>query len=860
VYRSPNSNMDNFINGLESYYNANDNTKTNIFIGDVNCNILNETEAQVSRYLDTMYSYGFVAGINEPTRVTNQTSSCLDHMFFRHFNTSNIKTAILKTEITDHFAILSEILFDNNEPTVTQPTKYENSFTDYKLLKSMITNQSWEGVFQATDTNESTNKFFQILSNLIEKSKKTSKCFSNVCNKITKPWITEELRAAVKRRDKMSKKLKKQPFNTNLKNELKQFRNQLSNKIKQTKAEYYREKINEANRNPKAFWKIITELIGKPTNKNDFPIHNFIPQNCCNPEAATKEVASSFNKYFTEVGQRLADDIGINTLPLEVSDEQYIRSSTFCLRPINEPDVINQINKLGTGTAPGYDNINSNFLKENVKYLAPPLVHIYNLSLESGIFPQAFKLAKVIPLHKSGNKDDINNFRPISLLSVFSKVLEKLVKMQLSSYLSENNIITNLQFGFRSDKSITDALFNVAKTITESVGRNKRVIVAFLDLAKAFDSVDRSKLIQKLSYIGILHKSLDWFSSYLSDREQIVSINRTISETMRIDYGVIQGSTLGPLLFLIYINNISKLHIDGRITLFADDTAIFFEGDDWPTVYDKASRALAKVKNWFDQNTLTLNLKKTKYMTITANEMKHIPNNIITIHSCKKTNNQNCNCEPIERVKTYKYLGVIFDDNMKWNAQIIALKQKLRKFSYIFYQLGSILSKEDLRITYFAYVQSLLIGGIIVWGGANKTIIQSLEVTQKSIIKAAMHKNRLFPTNELYHVFDVLSIRQLYVKYLLCYAHKNYKSIFSLTNHLRNTRNTARYEFTTPRATIRMQSQSAYYIAHILYKKLPDPLINNKLSQYTFKLKAKAWIKSKDRNLIEKLITSNYRE
>jgi hypothetical protein len=299
----------------------------------------------------------------------------------------------------------------------------------------------------------------------------------------------------------------------------------------------------------------------------------------------------------------------------------------------------------------------------------------------------------VIPLHKSGNKGDKNNFRPISLLSVFSKILEKLVKMQLSSYLTENKIITNIQFGFRCDKNITDALFSVAKTISESVGSNKRVIVAFLDLAKAFDSVDRTKLIKKLSYIGIQHNSLDWFNSYLSDRKQIVAINGTISEIIPTDFGVVQGSTLGPILFLIYINNISKLQIDGRITLFADDTAVFFEGNDWPTVFEKANCALAKVKKWFDHNTLTLNLKKTKYMTITANEMKTPIDGEIIIHSCMKTKNLICKCEPIEKVNTYKYLGVTFDNNMKWDSQITALKQKLRKFSYIFYELGSILKK-----------------------------------------------------------------------------------------------------------------------------------------------------------------------
>ena len=214
----------------------------------------------------------------------------------------------------------------------------------------------------------------------------------------------------------------------------------------------------------------------------------------------------------------------------------------------------------------------------------------------------------MFPLYKSGNRTEKLNYRPISILSVFSKILEKIIKEQLAQYLEANNILCQCQYGFRSGKNISNALFNLNKDLNDSLSKNKKNLLIFLDIAKAFDSIDRRKLLQKLKLIGVTDNALNWFQSYLSNRQQFVEILNVKGNNCSIEYGVVQGSTLGPLLFLIYVNNLSKVNISGKLYLFADDTAVHVEGDTWQQVYEKATNDLAILKSWFDHNTLTLNI------------------------------------------------------------------------------------------------------------------------------------------------------------------------------------------------------------------------------------------------------------
>jgi len=267
-----------------------------------------------------------------------------------------------------------------------------------------------------------------------------------------KPWITEGIIRSIRTRDKLSKRVKNQPFNVNLRTFFNRYKNTLNNLIKTTKKTYYRSKLNESQNNPKQFWKIINELAGKGKNNETFPVDKFMANR---PKLAGTdvrlEVANEFNKYFSKVGENLARAIDTSGEPV-VRDEDHGVQTIFNLRTITEDQLLHYVTSLRGASAPGYDCVSAGLLKQHFNVLKQPLLHIVNTSMQTGEFPDVFKIAKVIPIYKSNDVTSTSNYRPISLLSVFTKVLEKIVKDQLYYYLESNLILAGCQYGFRKNK------------------------------------------------------------------------------------------------------------------------------------------------------------------------------------------------------------------------------------------------------------------------------------------------------------------------------------------------------------------------------------------------------------------------
>lgn len=327
-----------------------------------------------------------------------------------------------------------------------------------------------------------------------------------------------------------------------------------------------------------------------------------------------------------------------------------------------------------------------------------------------------------------------------------------------------------------------------------------------------------------------------------------------------MDYGVIQGSNLGPLLFLIYINNISKVNVACKIFLFADDSALFFRSKTWDELFQIATRDMATIKKWFDQNILTLNVSKTKFMPISLRDRGGTLRERLHIHTCGDVDSATCGCQWIDRVESYKYLGAILDCKLSWSAHINYLNKRLRKCIFAFKQLNSILNLREIKMAYFSYVQSIIEGAIIAWGGAYRSTLQPLAVTQKAIIKAALGKCRRYPSEALYNDFTVLDLRQLFVRALLIYMYKHSDSIFDHVNHTYPTRSALTGGIQIPRLTKTYSITNCHYILHILYRNIPDTLkITDNCTIGIYKKRIKTWLEQTGRDNIESLITSQYR-
>lgn len=858
VYRSPSSDLGLFIDDLETYLDGRRRGSEYWLVGDVNCCILPGTMDQLAqRYLDVLYGAGFVSCVNIPTRVTGFSASCIDHVFTDVRNTDLIKSAVIKTEITDHYLTVAQFQSRRKKTMNESFSSNKTTFLDMEAACRLVSGWDWSPVLNTIDANLSSNIFVEQLQSVMDKSTKIKKYSSKVSR--LKPWMTAGLLRSVRTRDEMSRRIKKQPFNTALKTRFRNYRNILTKIIRSAKQLYYRRKIDDSKNNNRQMWRNIAEVMGIKKSKDIFPVEHFFKDSDIVGPDEIKHVSDLLNEYYVGVGANLAGAFPPESETV-VNDREFQVDADFQLEPVTEAGLSRIVSSLKGGSAPGIDNIPATLIKNNFHALKLPLLHIINKSINQGIFPTIFKLGKVIPIYKGGPKDQFVSFRPITLASVLSKLLEKCIRYQLEKYLIEHDILFQNQFGFRKDKNLNDDLFILTKNIHNALERNKKSLIIFIDLAKAFDTVDRVLLLNKLECIGVRGTALNWFQSYLSDRYQTVSIFNQYSSPREIEYGVLQGSTLGPLLFLIFVNNLGKIYLEGgQILLYADDTALLFEGDSWEEALDVAERGLLDVTRWFDQCRLTVNISKTKCLPISLRADCDPVNVNLRLHTCG--GRRDCvTCERVEIVSEYKYLGVIFDNRMKWTSHINYVRNKLRKFIFIFSSLNKILAPDLLKTVYYAYVQSLLQYGILAWGGCFQTILSPLEIIQKTIIKAALKKNRRFPTELLFEEFKVLNISQLYIRSLIMYIYNNKDTMFNQISHSYSTRASANIGINAPRLVKTITTTSSHYIANIVYTKIPSHIKNPPpCSIDAYKRIVSKWLVEVGREEIRRYLCSQYR-
>ena len=302
-----------------------------------------------------------------------------------------------------------------------------------------------------------------------------------------------------------------------------------------------------------------------------------------------------------------------------------ICDNMFSLSRVGVNDVRKVIGELGAGKATGLDTIPVKFIKDGCNEIAKPLTHIINMSISSGDIPADLKIARVVPLHKKNSRTDVGNYRPVSVLSVVSKVIEKLVFKQLNSYLNDQNLLYELQSGFRPSYSTDTSLIHLFDHIKKENDNGNYTGMVLLDLQKAFDTVDHSVLLQKLKALGLDKSAVGWFHSYLTNREQVSCNEGVHSEKKLITCGVPQGSILGPLLFLIYVNDMA-LAVNCKLMLYADDSALLVSGKEVVEIEEKLKSELESVSEWLCENKLSLHLGKTESILFgTKHNLKHRP-------------------------------------------------------------------------------------------------------------------------------------------------------------------------------------------------------------------------------------------
>jgi len=456
------------------------------------------------------------------------------------------------------------------------------------------------------------------------------------------------------------------------------------------------------------------------------------------------------------------------------------------LTPTDEQEILKYIKTLKASDSVGPDNISLPVLKTLAPYISECLTFNFNRCMEYGVYPTSFKNAVVIPLHKSGDRSECSNYRPISIINHVSKVFEKNLKDRFQSFFNSMKIFSNQQYGFTKNKSAEDAISALTKLINSCFNNSTPCLAVFLDLAKAFDTVNHEVLLKKLDIYGVRGVPWKLMESYLSHRRQSVRVAGCFSGEELITCGVPQGTVLGPLLFLVYINDFLSLDLKGTVLSYADDTVLFIESDSWEEVRTLVEDDLVLIKSWLDANFLTLNYSKTKYMPFSINTTTK-PNLASLIIHTINCNRYQCVCPTIDVTDKMKYLGLVLDPHLRWGEHVDYTIARIRKSIHLFKKLRDILNDSLLKSFYTALVQSILNYGLLNYGTATKSILNKLVVTQKLIIKIYRRKPVLYPTDKLFSEAKLCTIKQLFLLKLVRHMHQNSHSLVPIS-HKHSTR------------------------------------------------------------------------
>lgn len=449
------------------------------------------------------------------------------------------------------------------------------------------------------------------------------------------------------------------------------------------------------------------------------------------------------------------------------------------------------------------------------------------------------------------------NYRPITLLTTISKIVEKVMNKRLVSYLESKNLLSGNQFGFRSGKSTEDAVMKLTSLVTEHVDRGEKCVGVFLDLQKAFDTVCIPILLARLENMGVRGSPLRWFTDYLTNRKQAVRIEKLLSGSASCMYGVPQGSTLGPTLFLVYINELCKLDMIGaNLIMFADDTVILFHETNWTKVQRLAETGLAKVTCWLEDSLLSLNTMKTKYLCFSKTAAGSPEQNFkLTIHTypCNRelVEGVMCGCETLLRVPSIKYLGVVVDDNLHWGPHITATAKRIRKLIFVFKHLRLYANRTLLLQTYSALCHCVIEYCICAWGGARKTILLEAERAQRAVLKVLLYAPWRHPTTLVYKESNVLTIRQTFI--LKCIRRYHSRTVPLLPVSTKRI-----YRFPVPRAISAFARRHYNYVTPRLYSTIHNKLNISKERNYTLKNRVYTWLRSHDYEGTESLMDSAY--
>ena len=770
--------------------------------GDLNICLLQDNHSN-TQFVNTFQSHHYFPVITKPTRFSatdNHLPSLLDHIWYNSLNI--FESGIVSLDLTDHCPTFLQIPLlnldsvDNNDNV--KITFRLNNQRNRERFRQKVSDFDW-----ASLSSNSIDLYVDNFSKKIDdlycssfplKTKYIPK------RKAMNPWFTHDLSELIK---KKSTYFELYRLGAITKEENNRFKNKVKSKIDKAKNNYYNNLLKNNFGNIRFMWETLNSLMNRQS-KDRSP--------GCILEGSREiyedeEIANVFNNYFTNVPLELDENVPNTYLnPLHFINTD-LNSSLVNFEPCTPIEVSSIMGNLKI-TKQDKNSVPIRLMLANRDVLSIVISDMINQAMRDGMFPSSLKIAKIIPIYKKGDARIPANYRPISLLPYLSKIFEKVIFSRLMNHFILNEIISPYQFGFRKQISTLDAIIHFTENIYDALNGKISSLSILIDYSRAFDTVNHSILLQKLESYGVRGGALQFISSYLKDRQQAVNIRNKCSDTKISNISVPQGSILGPLLFLIYINEIPSISQLFTPTMFADDCTLTMTGSNLDNLINECNRELATFKSWSDANRLTINVSKTNCLLI-SNVFNTIPPNSLIL-----------NDQEIDVVQCVKFLGVYIDSNLKFDEHISYICGKISKSIGILYRIRSCVPKDILRNVYFGIIQPYYIYCLPVFGATYEVHLEPLRLLQKRAIRIISNASFYEHTEPLFYLNNILKVDDLYIHSLGCYMYNNQHLLTSYTHsHDYFTRNRAQY--VPPIARLRSTEQSVILNAISVWNDIP---------------------------------------